>query len=407
MDHKPVYCLLCFKSENPAKAISCEEQPKAVTILCRQFWFTSEEIEQKCVCSVCWTYVDEFNNFYEQIKLIHDAEEQEQMALQEDSMHIACGVDRIDTEMLIEEESSLLSETLGVDECHDADPLINQIKVETITIESIDAVNSVKDESKEINVEQENHFGGNFQEQNLPKTRQNSCTLERIKCHTLGNTTEQATDENTNSAFLFTHQQDNRRKQNVASAEPNVCTDCGKLYPTEQSLEQHRKRDHRPGLMCDICSKWLKTPESLRKHQQNSHHPERTDRVECSICKKWMKNTGSLKKHMIRHETSDKPNICDICGKVSPNYSALRSHKLFVHEMQRTFSCLICKKAFKRAFTLEEHMTTHTGSSLYNCPHCTRTFNSSANLHAHRKKMHRKEWEISRNEYEKRFRGEQ
>lgn len=51
-------------------------------------------------------------------------------------------------------------------------------------------------------------------------------------------------------------------------------------------------------------------------------------------------------------------------------------------------------------------MTIHTGSTLYKCPHCPKTFNSSANLHGHKKKAHPKEWERSRIEYEKRFVGD-
>ncbi|XP_035919210.1 PR domain zinc finger protein 5-like [Anopheles stephensi] len=388
MDNNPVYCFLCFKSENPANAISCE--PQIVTILCRQFWFSPEEIEQKCVCSICWTYVDEFNQFYEQIKMIHHAEEQQQLALQENSMHFD-DFDRKETAVLLEEESSLIAETPVVDEYRDADPLISQVKTETIAIESIDIVDVIKEETGEINVGYDSYSEKSFREQDSPNTRRISSTLARPGCNTFENTTEESGCD----ALPTTHQQDDL-----------TCTDCAKSFPTEQQLQQHLKRDHKPGLMCDICSKWVKTKEGLRKHQQNSHFPQTTERVECSICNKWMKNNGSLQKHLIRHRTSDKPNICEICGKVAPNYAALKSHKLFVHIKQRTFRCLVCKKAFKRAFTLEEHMTTHTGSSLYNCPHCTRTFNSSANLHAHRKKVHRKEWEISRNEYEKRFRGE-
>lgn len=41
-------------------------------------------------------------------------------------------------------------------------------------------------------------------------------------------------------------------------------------------------------------------------------------------------------------------------------------------------------------------MTTHTGEVLYSCPHCPRTFNSNANMHSHRKKMHLKEWQENR-----------
>lgn len=41
-------------------------------------------------------------------------------------------------------------------------------------------------------------------------------------------------------------------------------------------------------------------------------------------------------------------------------------------------------------------MATHTGEILYTCPHCPKTFVSNANMHSHRKKKHRKEWEETR-----------
>ncbi|XP_053665247.1 transcription factor grauzone-like [Anopheles marshallii] len=396
MDFDPVFCLLCFKRENPDNAVSCDEKPKVVTILCRQFWFSPEEIQQKYVCGICWTYVDDFNNFYEQIKLIHCADEQQEIELEEDSIHF--GDNELNgTEILLEEESSMFEGKPVIDECHEPDPLVYRTNVETIVIESIDVEGTLS----------ERPIGTNAECANLSKERGGK--REQTGQKLIGNSTKRETQdyayEECNYVLPEKNMLGEHRKEHATSSLQHTCVECRKSFCTVRLLQQHHKRDHGPGLMCDICSKWFKTGDGLRNHQKNCHYPQRTERVECSICKRWLKNIGSLNKHMVRHKTSGKPNICEICGKVAPTYTALKSHKLFVHEMERTFRCLICKKAFKRAFTLKEHMTTHTGSSLYNCPHCTRTFNSSANLHAHRKKKHPKEWEKSRNEYEKRFMG--
>ena len=117
---------------------------------------------------------------------------------------------------------------------------------------------------------------------------------------------------------------------------------------------------------------------------------------QCQLCGAWLKHENSLRRHMKRHEDAQREHICQICGKQSPNRGALRSHQKYVHMVERTHKCSICDKAFKKAVTLKEHMTMHTGEILCTCPHCPKTFNSSANMHSHRKKMHPREFEETR-----------
>lgn len=41
---------------------------------------------------------------------------------------------------------------------------------------------------------------------------------------------------------------------------------------------------------------------------------------------------------------------------------------------------------------LTEHMTTHTGKSLYQCTFCPMTFSFQSILYTHRKKAHYEQW---------------
>jgi len=120
-------------------------------------------------------------------------------------------------------------------------------------------------------------------------------------------------------------------------------------------------------------------------------------KAQCDICGDWLANKYKLKRHMIKHNTAHLEHKCPHCDKLSPNEIALKSHIKFTHDdSNKIHQCSICDKAFRRRIDLKEHMTVHTGEHLYTCPHCPRTFTHHSNLHHHRKKMHRKEFDEER-----------
>ncbi|KAM7350356.1 uncharacterized protein ACRADG_008966 [Cochliomyia hominivorax] len=176
----------------------------------------------------------------------------------------------------------------------------------------------------------------------------------------------------------------------------HMCRECGKGFPSEQRRNLHEKSVHNADRICDQCGKTLHGPYALKKHLLE-HAGVQKRKWPCDICGAELHSHSSLKRHkLITHHDGSTVYVCSDCGKVATTEMALRSHKKNVHQTERKFKCTICEKSFKFAIVLREHMATHTGEDLYQCPHCTKTFKTNANMHHHRKKAHPKEWAEAR-----------
>ncbi|XP_055839473.1 transcription factor grauzone-like [Episyrphus balteatus] len=176
------------------------------------------------------------------------------------------------------------------------------------------------------------------------------------------------------------------------------CEECNKLFSSSYTLKAHINNVHQNtyGKICDQCGKCIRGREAFQRHLLE-HAGIPTPGEQCDKCGAKLKNKYCLKRHIsAKHADLNVPHVCIICGKTAPNEPALQRHYYYVHRCQRNHKCPMCEKAFKKASGLREHMTTHTGEILYTCPYCPKTFNSNANMHSHRKKMHRKEWEETR-----------
>ncbi|KAH8283545.1 hypothetical protein KR018_005489, partial [Drosophila ironensis] len=179
------------------------------------------------------------------------------------------------------------------------------------------------------------------------------------------------------------------------------CTTCDKTFPTKYTMQQHVKLVHLNlyAKICDVCGKSIRGREALARHMEE-HTGAPQSAFKCHLCDSMLTTKYGLARHIKMMHTVEnlQPMQCELCLKISPSLQAHQHHMKYTHNTARTHQCPMCEKAFKRPNELKEHMTTHTGEVLYTCPHCPQTFNSNANMHAHRKKVHRKEWEEHRHQ---------
>ncbi|KAM7347411.1 uncharacterized protein ACRADG_006972 [Cochliomyia hominivorax] len=178
------------------------------------------------------------------------------------------------------------------------------------------------------------------------------------------------------------------------------CEFCEKKFASRHLRKQHQSITHSKKYVkfCDICGRVFYNNIPFERHMAEHKGEPSPVIVRCEICDKEIANKYLLQQHikMMHTKENQQEQICPYCSRVSPNMKCHKYHIRYNHILERKHACHMCDKKFRRPLELREHLSTHTGEALYTCPHCPRTFISNANMHKHRKLVHRKEWEEGR-----------
>nr|CAD7460810.1 unnamed protein product [Timema tahoe] len=179
-----------------------------------------------------------------------------------------------------------------------------------------------------------------------------------------------------------------------------ICGSAQRLWPHARSpgvppfglgmfrLAHHRHHFDKESLKCQICSQVYQSMQDLENHM---HIHANIDTYNCNACKLVFDTSHDLQEHVkthkdLRNENCSGVSICD-AGFLTA--TRLKRHE-YIHTRDtsyddRPFSCTVCTKAFRRKDTLYSHMKVHTTERLHSCSDCGRTFKKSNDRNRHRR----------------------
>ncbi|RZF44236.1 hypothetical protein LSTR_LSTR003876 [Laodelphax striatellus] len=119
--------------------------------------------------------------------------------------------------------------------------------------------------------------------------------------------------------------------------------------------------------MCNYCNYTSPKRYLLSRHMK-SHSEERPHK--CSVCERGFKTLASLQNHVNTH-TGTSLYSSSLLYFVSTTSGELVRHVRYKHTHEKPHKCTICDYASVELSKMRNHMRCHTGERPYQCPHCT------------------------------------
>ncbi|KAJ8675113.1 hypothetical protein QAD02_010899 [Eretmocerus hayati] len=161
------------------------------------------------------------------------------------------------------------------------------------------------------------------------------------------------------------------------------CDICKKRFKMKVDLKGHMGVHNTLDHMCDACGRMYPTQDSLNKHVRVYH--VNTYEFRCPVCNQKLLTKENLENHMKRHQTK---YSCDQCDFTFTKKHYLTRHKKRVHDVIKNYVCEVCGKAFVCSATLRVHYLTHTKMKPYLCNVCGLRFTQRSSMMLHWRKKH-------------------
>ncbi|XP_058066874.1 zinc finger protein draculin-like [Anopheles bellator] len=138
-------------------------------------------------------------------------------------------------------------------------------------------------------------------------------------------------------------------------------------YGSWTALLRHSKVVHghyKIYVQCPVCEMKLRTKVTLWQHMDMHKNPEK---YRCEVCAEIHQN---MKEHM-QNKHEERQYSCDLCGSKFPFKKRLVVHMKKMHA-EKDVTCDQCQKSFTK-YTIEDHKrSVHTARFV--CEHCPKTF---------------------------------
>ena len=155
-------------------------------------------------------------------------------------------------------------------------------------------------------------------------------------------------------------------------------------------------RRNKEKVSCSYCQKSFSNKYILKNHISIIHFGKRPEKISkerslpCPQCNRMFSRPSFLNSHLQSHITEKKIYKCDICNKVYQSQSALKNHNV-THHGKKPFVCSICQKTFIHDALLEMHLQSHERENerekkrKLKCEYCPKRFLRVTRLNVHRR----------------------
>ncbi|UYV83693.1 ZNF423 [Cordylochernes scorpioides] len=197
--------------------------------------------------------------------------------------------------------------------------------------------------------------------------------------------------------LLDRHLQTNHAKETTISSTdngfPSTNDVAQNLSLKSRSRNEEQQSDSRTNYKCDICDNLFPSESSLNTHRRQAHNIKNASQknnptalsLSCAYCHETFKSRTELESHMKVHTVSSSKHKCNICDEILPSATLLSEHKLTHCKVVTGNTCAFCKQTLATKEQFLSHLQEHNTGPTTSCVICRQTLVTDSDTLVHAK----------------------